>query len=81
MKQKEVDAIVLEIFNICMSKGLSFQKHQTGYIEVQDFDFKTNTFNFIERACFDTSNSLFDYTSYTAMSIIDLLEDVKQYKK
>jgi hypothetical protein len=81
MTQKEVDAIVLEIFNICREKGLNFQLHQTGYAEVQYFDFETNTFKLNERACINVNNPIFNYKAQLSISVTDLLEQVKQYKK
>ena len=87
MKQKEVDAIVLEIFNICRKKRIGFEyrsikvKHvNLDKIMVTDFD-SNNKIIFNIEAYIGVDNSLFGYTGNNTVTIQDALEQVKQYKK
>lgn len=87
MTQKEVDAIVLEIFNICRKKRIGFEyrsinvKHESlDKIRVIDFD-SNNKIVFNIEVYVGVENTLFGYTDTTTYTIQDALEQVKQYKK
>lgn len=87
MEQKEVDAIVLEIFNICRKKRIVFEYRSINVknvnldkIRVIDFD-SNNKIIFNIEVYIGVDNSLFGYTDYSTVTIQDALKQVKQYRK
>lgn len=85
MKQKEVDAIVLEILNICREKKLNFElriSKVTESIIIRDYDddceqiFKVESYINIDSGLFG-----YTYIGTKTHTIQEALEQVKQYKK
>ena len=87
MTQKKVDAIVLEIFNICREKGLNFEfnthKVNDEYLDkisVIRFDSDYKIIFKVE-VYINVNCSLFNISEYGNTTIQDALKQVKQYKK
>lgn len=84
MTQKKVDAIVLEIFNICREKELNFEFRSNRVTEAIVIRYYNNDDKLIFKVeSYIKSNcKLFGYANEeNTYTIQDALEQVKQYKK